>query len=245
MGAAQYSNGQRICTTTQALPTPPPAAPFVVPVLAGETALAVRVLSWRGRGGGLARSRLRLTLGAWCAPQRASAAPGAVVGFPTCLEPVGLGNLHLSRERASHPLDEIDDTALREVEDAQIAALVGKEAQNGLRLATDGEFRRSWWHFDFFGMLDGVEVVELDHGIQFQGVQTRPLGLQVGGRIGFSDTHPFLAHFRALADATAATGATPKFTIPAPTVFDFRLEPAGITTGLYADRDALVPDLRP
>ncbi len=34
----------RIRTTTQALPTPPPAAPFVVPVLAGETALAVRVL---------------------------------------------------------------------------------------------------------------------------------------------------------------------------------------------------------
>lgn len=149
----------------------------------------------------------------------------------------------LADARAARAAGEIDDAALREVEDAEITALVANEAANGLRLATDGEFRRSWWHFDFFGMLDGVEVVELDHGIQFQGVQTRPLGLQVNGRIGFSDTHPFVAHFRALADATAATGATPKFTIPAPTVFDFRLEPAGITTDLYADRDALVPDL--
>ena len=34
-------------------------------------ALAVRLLNRRGRGGGLARPRLRLTLGAWCAPRRA------------------------------------------------------------------------------------------------------------------------------------------------------------------------------
>ena len=29
-----------------------------------------------------------------------------------------------------------------------------------------------FWHFDFYGGLDGVEIYELDHGIQFQGVQT-------------------------------------------------------------------------
>ena len=69
--------------------------------------------------------------------------------------------------------------------------------RSGLQLATDGEFRRSWWHFDFFGMLDGVEIYELDHGIQFQGVQTKPRSIRVTGKIGFSN-HPMLEHFKFL-----------------------------------------------
>lgn len=149
----------------------------------------------------------------------------------------------LAEARARFAAGALDEDGLRAVEDAAIADLVEKEAAHGLAVATDGEFRRSWWHFDFFGFLDGVEVVELDHGIQFQGVQTRPLGLTVTGRIGFSDSHPFLAHFRALAADAARTGATVKFTIPAPTVFDFRLEPQNIDPDVYADRDALVDDL--
>jgi len=138
---------------------------------------------------------------------------------------------------------EIDAAALRDVEDAAIADLVAKQAEAGLKVVADGEFRRSWWHFDFFGLLDGVEVVELDHGIQFQGVQTRPRGLKITGKIGFSDTHPFLEHFRRLQEAAAATGATVKFTIPAPTVLDFRLEPENIDPAWYSGRDAIVDDL--
>ncbi|MEZ3159369.1 5-methyltetrahydropteroyltriglutamate--homocysteine S-methyltransferase [Microbacterium sp. BWT-B31] len=133
--------------------------------------------------------------------------------------------------------------ALRAVEDDAIADLVRKEADNGLQLATDGEFRRSWWHFDFFGLLDGVDIVELDHGIQFQGVQTRPRGIEITGKIGFSGTHPFLDHFRALKEDAKATGAQPKFTIPAPTVLDFRLEPGHIDPSFYDGRDAIVDDL--
>ena len=62
---------------------------------------------------------------------------------------------------------------LKEVEDREIEKIIKKQEEIGLKLATDGEFRRSCWHFDFFGMLDGVEIYELDHGIQFQGVQTK------------------------------------------------------------------------
>ena len=110
----------------------------------------------------------------------------------------------LKAARADRAAGVIDDAALREVEDAQIRDLVQKQAANGLRLATDGEFRRSWWHFDFFGMLDGVEVVELDHGIQFQGVQTKPRGVHLGGKVGFSDTHPMLEHYRFLQSVLVA-----------------------------------------
>ncbi|MBU4464756.1 MAG: 5-methyltetrahydropteroyltriglutamate--homocysteine S-methyltransferase [Actinobacteria bacterium] len=149
----------------------------------------------------------------------------------------------LKQARAQHAEGAIDADALRAVEDAAVADLVSKEAEAGLKLATDGEFRRSWWHFDFFDALDGVDIVELDHGIQFQGVQTKPRGVQVSGPIGFSDTHPFLAHFRALKDVAERTsGALPKFTIPAPTVLDFRLEPGHIDAH-YDGRDAIVDDL--
>src|SRR5215472_12397467 len=89
----------------------------------------------------------------------------------------------------------------------------------GLQLATDGEFRRSWWHFDFLGMLDGVEIYEAEQGIQFCGVQTKAQGLRIVGKVGFAD-HPMLAHFKFL---KAHSKVTPKMTIPAPPVLHFRL----------------------
>src|SRR5918995_5115019 len=85
----------------------------------------------------------------------------------------------LKEARAKHVKGEIKDAQLKEIEDREIEKVIRKQEEIGLKLATDGEFRRSWWHFDFFGMLDGVEIYELDHGIQFQGVQTRPLSIKV------------------------------------------------------------------
>jgi len=148
----------------------------------------------------------------------------------------------LAEARARFAAGDLSDDALRAAEDAAVVDLVAKQAENGLRVASDGEFRRSWWHFDFFGLLDGVEIVELDHGIQFQGVQTRPRGIEIAGPIRFPADHAFLAHYRALQDDVAGTGLTPKFTIPAPTVLDFRLEPGHIDA-TYDGRDAITDDL--
>lgn len=149
----------------------------------------------------------------------------------------------LHEARLDFATGDLSTQSLRAVEDDTIADLVRKEADAGLRLATDGEFRRSWWHFDYFGLLDGVEIVELDHGIQFQGVQTKPRGIEISGPISFPADHPFLGHFRALRDLLArTTGAVPKFTIPAPTVLDFRLEP-GHLAAPYTHRDDIVDDL--
>lgn len=150
----------------------------------------------------------------------------------------------LHEARIAHAEGRLDDGSLAEIEDAAIADLLVKEADAGLKLATDGEFRRSWWHFDFFGGLGGVEIVELDHGIQFQGVQTKPKGVQVSGPIRFDGSHPFLGHFRSLKDLIAqTTGVTPKFTIPSPTVLDFRLEPGHIDPQYYGGREDIVDDL--
>jgi len=142
--------------------------------------------------------------------------------------------------RLAHEAGSLDDEALRRIEDEQIVELIRKEEDAGLQAVTDGEFRRAWWHFDYFGMLDGVDVVELDHGIQFTGVQTKPLGVQVNGRIAFPAHHPMLDHFAFVRDHARVT---PKITIPSPTVLHFRLERNAITTDLYEHRDDIFDDL--
>ncbi|HEX9071124.1 MAG TPA: 5-methyltetrahydropteroyltriglutamate--homocysteine S-methyltransferase [Pseudolabrys sp.] len=141
--------------------------------------------------------------------------------------------------RAKREKGAINAAQLKEVEDREIEKIIKKQEEIGLKLATDGEFRRSWWHFDFFGMLDGVEIYELDHGIQFQGVQTKPRSIKITGKIGFSN-HPMLEHFKFL---KAHTKVMPKMTIPSPGVMHFRLEPGAVSREFYPSRDAIFDDL--
>jgi 5-methyltetrahydropteroyltriglutamate--homocysteine methyltransferase len=150
------------------------------------------------------------------------------------LRPAALKQARAQREKA-----EISDAQLKEIEDREIVRVIRKQEEIGLQLATDGEFRRSWWHFDFFGMLDGVEKYRLDHGIKFQGKETRPESIRITGKIGFSE-HPMLEHFKYL---KAHTGVTPKMTIPSPSVLHFRLEPHAVSSSAYPDRDAIFGDL--
>src|SRR5665647_2145684 len=79
----------------------------------------------------------------------------------------------VKQARAQREKGEITAAQLRQVEDVEIEKIIRKQEELGLQLVTDGEFRRAWWHFDFCSMLDGVELYELDHGIQFHGVQTK------------------------------------------------------------------------
>ncbi len=141
--------------------------------------------------------------------------------------------------RAKREKGEITPAQLKEIEDAEIIKIIKKQEDIGLQVATDGEFRRSWWHYDFFGMLDGVDLLDSDHGIQFQGMQTKMQVLRVSGKIGFSN-HPMLEHFKFL---KAHTKVTPKMTIPSPSVMHFRLEPGAVSKDFYASRDAIFDDL--
>src|ERR1700689_3260930 len=92
----------------------------------------------------------------------------------------------LKEARAKREKGEITAAQLKEVEDREIEKIIKKQEETGLKVATDGEFRRSWWHFDFYGMLDGMERYTLDHGIQFHGVQSRMESIRVTGKLGFS-----------------------------------------------------------
>ena len=150
------------------------------------------------------------------------------------LRPAALKEARAKREKGA-----ITAAELKTIEDRAIENIINKQEELGLQLATDGEFRRSWWHFDFLGMLDGVEVYEAEQGIQFRGVQTKAQGLRIVGKIGFSD-HPMLAHFKFL---KAHTKVTPKMTIPAPPVLHFRLPKDSINKNVYRDPDQFFDDL--
>jgi methionine synthase II (cobalamin-independent) len=145
----------------------------------------------------------------------------------------------VKQAREKREKGEITPAQLREVEDREIEKIIKKQEAIGLKLATDGEFRRAWWHFDFYEGLDGVDVVESDHGIQFQGVQTKPHVLKISGKIGFSN-HPMIEHFKFL---KSHTKVMPKMTIPSPGVLHFRLEPNAVSKDVYANRDAIFDDL--
>src|SRR5262245_18002640 len=79
----------------------------------------------------------------------------------------------IKEARAKFEKGEIGPDELRKAEDLEIEKVVHRQASTGLKLATDGEFRRSWLHFDFLAKLTGCDLFHPDMGIQFAGVQTQ------------------------------------------------------------------------
>lgn len=146
----------------------------------------------------------------------------------------------IKRAREQFAAGKIDARQLRSVEDAAIRDVVAHQCDCGLKVVTDGEFRRAWWHFDFFDGLQGVERYDSDKGIQFNGVQTRAHGVRVTGKLGFGD-HPMLEDFRYLKSISG--GAEPKMTIPSPSVLHFRGGRKDIDAAVYPDLADYFDDL--
>jgi 5-methyltetrahydropteroyltriglutamate--homocysteine methyltransferase len=145
----------------------------------------------------------------------------------------------LKDARAKRAKGEITAADLAAVEDAEIEKIVRKQEAVGLKLATDGEFRRSWWQFDFYQGLDGVELYSTGRGIVFAGVETKAESVRVVGKVGFSG-HPHLEHFRFLKEHTKVV---PKMTIPAPSTLHFRQGRRSISAEAYPDLEAYFEDV--
>jgi 5-methyltetrahydropteroyltriglutamate--homocysteine methyltransferase len=146
----------------------------------------------------------------------------------------------LREARAKRQKGEISAAALAEVEDREIEKVVKRQEEIGFPLATDGEFRRSRWHYDFFWNLAGVERATRERGSNFHGVMSRPEGAFVSGRLDFPADHPMLAHFRFL---KAHAVAVPKMCIPSPSVLHFRRGRAGVSHDAYPDMGSFFIDL--
>ncbi|MGM9732762.1 MAG: 5-methyltetrahydropteroyltriglutamate--homocysteine S-methyltransferase [Prevotella sp.] len=121
----------------------------------------------------------------------------------------------LSYMRSFVPKGKLSDGELKIVEDECIRQLVEQQNKAGLKTATDGEYRRSYWHLDFFWGFSGVEHNTLKHGYFFHDEETRNDSCQLTGMVNFNPRHPFLDHFRFLLDITPPD-MQPRVDIPAP-----------------------------
>jgi 5-methyltetrahydropteroyltriglutamate--homocysteine methyltransferase len=144
----------------------------------------------------------------------------------------------LKEARTKHAKGEINAAALKAVEDREIEKIVKSQEEVGLKLATDGEFRRSWWHFDFFWGLKGVERISAPP-IKFHGVDTKAEALKITGKVDFTG-HAQIEHFKFL---KSACKVTPKMCIPAPSTFHFRQGRAMVSKEAYPGYDEFFADV--
>lgn len=145
----------------------------------------------------------------------------------------------LRAARAAHAAGRLGAGALRAIEDEEIIAAIAKQEAIGLRAATDGEFRRAYWHFDFLAGLDGVEMYEPEQKVAFKGA-TLPHALRVTDRITWRRP-VMIEDFRFTAEHVGR--AVAKQTIPSPSVLHFRGGRQAIDRAVYPELDGFFADL--
>ena len=101
----------------------------------------------------------------------------------------------LKEARQAYFSGTINSSELKKVEDECITELIMKIKELGYPVITDGEFRRSWWHLDFFWGLNGIEKRITRDGLHFHGEVTKAESAVITGRIS-GENHPFIEHFR-------------------------------------------------
>jgi 5-methyltetrahydropteroyltriglutamate--homocysteine methyltransferase len=145
--------------------------------------------------------------------------------------------------RADLRAGRIDAARLREIEDDEIASMIPRLADAGMRSITDGEFRRGWFHLDFLQQLGGITVegmIASSSGSE-DTVHQAPPRITVTGTLAHD--HPIqVADYEFVAARTPA-GCTPKVAIPSPTMAHFRGGRAGIDIASYPDLDVFFADL--
>ena len=150
----------------------------------------------------------------------------------------------LLRAREGFAAGRIQAAELRGIEDEAIRDVVRKQEEVGLRSATDGEFRRASWHMDFMYALDGIEKAPSDMKVEFHNaegdIEFTPAALKVEGRIGLKQAI-FGEDFEYL--KSLVTRATPKLTIPSPSMVHYRGGRAAIDEKVYPDLEAFWDDL--
>jgi 5-methyltetrahydropteroyltriglutamate--homocysteine methyltransferase len=146
----------------------------------------------------------------------------------------------LREARSARAAGALDAASLRAIEDEYIRDAICRQESIGLRAATDGEYRRAYWHFDFVSRLDGVELYVPEQKVAFSGGVTLPHALKVTGRVG-RRRPVMIDDFGFVRDNVRS--AIPKQTVPAPSVLHFRGGRRAIDPAIYPDLDGFFADL--
>jgi len=131
---------------------------------------------------------------------------------------------------------EIGQDALTAAEDRAIEDAVRLQDRAGLRLATDGEFRRASYHGYFYRQLGDISFDAAQGAAGSRGAQ--PMA-SLRSRIAWKGP----IHAADFAFLKARTKALPKITIPGPCALHFRGGGAAITAHAYRDVDEFWNDV--
>ena len=146
--------------------------------------------------------------------------------------------------REQHATGRISADQLRAVEDDAIAEVVAMQEDVGLQSATDGEFRRSSWHMDYIYQLGGVSRGQEQLKVRFRNqdgtIEFLSAALRIDGKIRLRHTI-FGDDFTILKGMVRT--ATPKLTIPSPSMVHYRGGPAAIDHDVYPDTEEFWSDL--
>lgn len=140
--------------------------------------------------------------------------------------------------RMQYEHGEITARQLYDIETVEITNLLEIEQELGLQGVTDGEFRRSWWHLDFFLGIKGTQKINLNPVGGRTEVNQRAETFRIVDKISF-DHHPMLRQFTDL--LRLAGDRTPKMTIPSPALFHFVEDYNG--NEVYPDQETLYQDI--
>ncbi|MGA2941348.1 MAG: 5-methyltetrahydropteroyltriglutamate--homocysteine S-methyltransferase [Xanthobacteraceae bacterium] len=149
----------------------------------------------------------------------------------------------LLKARSAAEKGEMTPRELLEVQHDAIRGVVRMQEDIGLKLVTDGEYNRFSWQRDFLLKIGNVENMESRLTVRFHSTAgTRdhtPPSLRVAGKLSrpsgiFVDDFKFLK---------SVAKATPKITIPSPTIVHFRGGRDAIDAKAYPQMDAFYDDL--
>lgn len=135
---------------------------------------------------------------------------------------------------------EIDNAQYQEALDAALDDAVRLQERAGLRIISDGEFRRASWFSGFFDALDGFTLT--DSKFDFRDDDGHRHGYRtcyVNGRI---KRHDGIA-LNEYASIASRTAETPKVTMPTPSAFHFLSGGDCVDPAVYPDLDKFWDDL--
>jgi 5-methyltetrahydropteroyltriglutamate--homocysteine methyltransferase len=131
----------------------------------------------------------------------------------------------------------------RRIEDQAIRNVVKMQEDIGLQGVTDGEYRRASWHMDFIYQIGGITKAQDNLKVQFHNekgdIEFTPAAMRVTGKLTFN-TCIFADDFAFL---RSIAKATPKLTIPSPSMVHYRGGRAAIDPGVYPDIEEFWHDL--
>ncbi len=150
----------------------------------------------------------------------------------------------LLKAREEFKAGHIDADELKSVEDSAIIDAIKLQEEIGLQSATDGEFRRTSWHMDFIYQLGGITKTDEQLQVAFKNAEGTTsftsAALKVNDQVTLKDTI-FADAFTFLKNHV--TTATPKLTIPSPSMVHYRGGAAAIDPAIYPNVDQFWHDL--